>query len=94
LETKHFVLVYGGGFGAWCWYKTITLLEEGGYRVDAIDLTGSEVHSFDTNSIITLSQYLKPLTDILEKLGDGEKVLSLSLSLTHTVRERESYDVL
>ncbi|KAK1422151.1 hypothetical protein QVD17_25072 [Tagetes erecta] len=29
LEVKHGVLVHGGGgFGAWCWYKTIELLEE------------------------------------------------------------------
>ncbi|KAG2706938.1 hypothetical protein I3760_05G125700 [Carya illinoinensis] len=75
LETNHFVLVHGGGFGAWCWYKIMTLLEEGGYRVDAVDLTGAGIHSFDTNSIASLAQYVKPLTDFLEKLGDGEKVI-------------------
>ncbi|XP_058081647.1 putative methylesterase 11, chloroplastic isoform X3 [Magnolia sinica] len=75
LETNHFILVHGGGFGAWCWYKTIALLEEGGFKVDAIDLTGSGIHSFDTNSITSLSQYVKPLTDFLEKLGDGQKVI-------------------
>ncbi|KAG5535194.1 hypothetical protein RHGRI_023098 [Rhododendron griersonianum] len=75
LETNHFVLVHGGGFGAWCWYKTIALLEEGGYKVTAIDLTGSGVHSFDTNSITSLPQYVKPLTNFLEGLGDGEKVI-------------------
>ena len=82
LETIHFVLVHGGGFGAWCWYKTITLLEESGYRVDAVDLAGSGIHTFDTNSITSLAQYVKPLTDMLKKLGDGEKVFcSLSLNL-------------
>ncbi|XP_077230330.1 putative methylesterase 11, chloroplastic [Tasmannia lanceolata] len=75
LETNHFVLVHGGGFGAWCWYKTIALLEEGGFKVDAIDLTGSGIHSFDTNNITSLSQYVKPLSDFLEKLGDGKKVI-------------------
>ncbi|PSR87739.1 Methylesterase 11 precursor [Actinidia chinensis var. chinensis] len=75
LETNQFVLVHGGGFGAWCWYKTIALLEEGGFRVTAIDLTGSGIHSFDTNSITSLSQYVKPLTDFLENLADGEKVI-------------------
>ncbi|KAK4366645.1 hypothetical protein RND71_014525 [Anisodus tanguticus] len=75
LETNHFVLVHGGGFGAWCWYKTIALLEEAGFKVTAVDLTGSGVHSFDTNSIISLSQYAKPLSDFLEKLDDGEKVI-------------------
>ncbi|KAL1322840.1 hypothetical protein HN51_067846 [Arachis hypogaea] len=75
LETNHFVLVHGGGFGAWCWYKTIALLEEAGYKVSAIDLTGSGVHSFDTNNIKSLSQYVKPLTDFVEKLPEGEKVI-------------------
>lgn len=75
LETNHFVLVHGGGFGAWCWYKTIALLEEGGFKVTAIDLTGAGIHSFDTNGITSLSQYVKPLTDFLEKLPDAEKVI-------------------
>ncbi|XP_004514835.1 putative methylesterase 11, chloroplastic [Cicer arietinum] len=75
LETNHYVLVHGGGFGAWCWYKTIALLEESGYKVSAIDLTGSGVHSFDTNNITSLSQYVKPLTDFLEKLPEDGKVI-------------------
>ncbi|XP_020234925.1 putative methylesterase 11, chloroplastic [Cajanus cajan] len=75
LETSHIVLVHGGGFGAWCWYKSIALLEESGYKVAAIDLTGSGVSSFDTNSITSLSQYVKPLTDFLENLPEGGKVI-------------------
>ncbi|KAL6139887.1 hypothetical protein ACLB2K_058188 [Fragaria x ananassa] len=75
LETNHFVLVHGGGFGAWCWYKTIALLEEGGYKVNAIDLIGSGIHSSDTNTIASLSEYVKPLTEFLEKLPDGKKVI-------------------
>ncbi|KAL6526335.1 putative methylesterase 11, chloroplastic [Orobanche minor] len=75
LETNHLVLVHGGGFGAWCWYKTIALLEEGGYKVTAVDLTGAGIHSFDSNSITSLSQYVKPLTDLLENLTDGRKVI-------------------
>ncbi|KAJ6822798.1 putative methylesterase 11, chloroplastic [Iris pallida] len=75
METVHFVLVHGGGFGAWCWYKTIALLEDSGFKVNAIDLTGSGIHSFDTNNIKSLPQYVKPLTTFLEKLGDGEKVI-------------------
>ncbi|XP_061991462.1 putative methylesterase 11, chloroplastic isoform X1 [Rosa rugosa] len=75
LETNHFVLVHGGGFGAWCWYKTMTLLEESGFKVDAVDLTGSGIHSFDTNSITSLAQYVKPLTEILENLEEGKKVI-------------------
>jgi len=78
LETYHFVLVHGGGFGAWCWYKTIALLEEGGFKVTAVDLTGSGIHSFDTNKITSLSQYAKPLSEFLERLAEGEKVICLT----------------
>lgn len=68
------MLVHGGGFGAWCWYKTIALLQDAGFKVNAIDLTGSGINSFDTNNITSLSQYVKPLTNLLEKLGDTDKV--------------------
>lgn len=81
LETSVIVLVHGGGFGAWCWYKTISLLEDSGFRVNAVDLTGSGIHSYDTNKISSLSEYAEPLTSYLAGLGDAEKVSSLSLSL-------------
>lgn len=74
METNHFVLVHGGGFGAWCWYKTIALLKDGGFKATAIDLTGSGTHAFDPNNVTSLSQYVMPLTGFLEKLSDGEKV--------------------
>ncbi|XP_072971160.1 putative methylesterase 11, chloroplastic [Typha angustifolia] len=75
LETKNIVLVNGGGFGAWCWYKTIALLEDSGFKVNAIDLAGSGIHSFDTNKITSISEYADPLTSFLENLSDGEKVI-------------------
>ncbi|KAI3665816.1 hypothetical protein L6452_44451 [Arctium lappa] len=75
LETSHIVLVHGGGFGAWCWYKTIALLEECKFKVTAIDSSGSGIDLFDANAIESLSQHVKPLTDFLEKLADGEKVI-------------------
>lgn len=81
-DTKRFVLVHGGGFGAWCWYKTITLLEKHGFQVDAVDLTGSGVSSFDTNNITSLAQYVKPLLHFFDTLKPTEKVLS-SLQYHH-----------
>lgn len=75
IETNHFILVHGGGFGAWCWYKSMSLLLDGGFKVDAVDLTGSGIHSSDTNTITSLAQYVKPLTELLEKLEDGKKVI-------------------
>ncbi|XP_056161580.1 putative methylesterase 11, chloroplastic isoform X2 [Syzygium oleosum] len=73
VETSHFVLVHGGGYGAWCWYKTITLLRRGGFKVDAVDLMGSGIQSTDTNNINSMAEYVKPLIDIIDKLGDEEK---------------------
>lgn len=84
LETKHFVLVHGGGFGAWCWYKTIALLEDSRFKVSAIDLTGSGVNSFDTNKITSLPEHVKPLTDFLETLGDLDKVCTLLIYFKRT----------
>lgn len=86
LETKKVVLVHGGGFGAWCWYKTMTLLEDAGFEVTAINLAGSGIHSVDTNNITSLPQYVNPLIIFLEKLGDTEKVcllLKLRLNVLH-----------
>lgn len=77
-ETKRFVLVHGGGFGAWCWYKTITLLEKHGFQVDAVELTGSGVSSIDTNNITSLAHYSKPLLHFFESLKPTEKVPTLS----------------
>lgn len=74
-EKKHFVLVHGGGFGAWCWYKIIALLKEANCEVDAIDLTGSGANFCDINSIKSIAQFAKPLTDFLENLADDKKVI-------------------
>lgn len=74
LETKKIVLVHGEGFGAWCWYKTISHLEEAGLEPVALDLTGSGIDHTDTNSIATLGDYSKPLIDYLDKLPEDEKV--------------------
>ncbi|XP_042441636.1 putative methylesterase 11, chloroplastic [Zingiber officinale] len=75
LEIRHFVLVHGGGFGAWCWYKSIALLEDSGFKVSAIDLTGSGISSFNTNKVTSIAEYAKPLTGFLEALGDLDKVI-------------------
>ncbi|XP_062188572.1 putative methylesterase 11, chloroplastic [Phragmites australis] len=84
LETNIIVLVHGGGFGAWCWYKTISLLEASGFKVNAIDLTGSGIHSYDTNKIVSLSEYTEPLTSYLKGLGDAEKVILVGHDLGGT----------
>lgn len=79
LETKKIVLIHGEGFGAWCWYKTIALLEESGMLPTALDLTGSGIDLKDTNNVTTLEDYSKPLTDYLQNLPEDEKVKHISI---------------
>lgn len=91
-ETKKIVLIHGEGFGAWCWYKSISLLEESGLLPTALDLLGSGIDRNDADSISTLADYAKPLTDYLHNLPEGEKVIlvghscggaSISYALEH-----------
>ncbi|KAL8261089.1 hypothetical protein R6Q59_025138 [Mikania micrantha] len=75
LATKKIVLIHGEGFGAWCWYKTIALLEESGMIPSALDLTGSGIDLKDTNNVTTLEEYSKPLIDYLQNLPEDDKVI-------------------
>lgn len=75
VETRHFVLVHGGGFGAWCWYKIIALLEDTGFVTNAIDLAGSGIDSTDPNCITSIEMYASPLITFFDKLLDSEKVI-------------------
>ncbi|XP_074264161.1 putative methylesterase 12, chloroplastic [Silene latifolia] len=75
LKVKRIVLIHGEGFGAWCWYKSIALLEESGLLPDALDLSGSGIDTTDTNSVSTLGDYSKPLISYIEDLPDDEKVI-------------------
>uniref|UniRef100_A0A0V0I5B0 Putative hydrolase family protein-like n=1 Tax=Solanum chacoense TaxID=4108 RepID=A0A0V0I5B0_SOLCH len=75
IKTKKIVLIHGEGFGAWCWYKTIALLEETGLVPTALDLTGSGIDLTNTNNVTSLEAYSKPLIDYLENLSEDEKVI-------------------
>lgn len=81
IKTKKFVLIHGEGFGAWCWYKTVALLEEVGLQPVALDLAGSGIDLTDSNSITNLAEYSKPLTVFLENLPEDEKVLLVGHSI-------------
>ncbi|OVA00139.1 hypothetical protein BVC80_1459g22 [Macleaya cordata] len=92
IKTKKIVLIHGEGFGAWCWYKTIALLEEVGLLPTAIDLVGSGIDQTDSNSVTTLADYTKPLINYLHDLPEEEKVIlvghscggaSISYALEH-----------
>ncbi|KAB1210895.1 putative methylesterase 12, chloroplastic [Morella rubra] len=75
IKTKKIILIHGEGFGAWCWYKTIALLEESGLLPTAFDLAGSGIDPTDTNSVVALVKYSKPLMDYLQDLPEDDKVI-------------------
>lgn len=77
IKSKKIILIHGEGFGAWCWYKTISLLEEAGLIPIAFDLTGSGIDLTDSNTVTTLAEYSKPLIDYLQNLPEDEKVIRL-----------------
>ncbi|KAK4789051.1 hypothetical protein SAY86_020370 [Trapa natans] len=81
LKCKKIVLIHGEGFGAWCWYKTIALLEEAGLLPTALDLAGSGIDITDTNHVTKLSEYSKPLIDHLQNLPEDEKVILVGHSI-------------
>ncbi|KAK9167718.1 hypothetical protein Scep_002909 [Stephania cephalantha] len=80
IKVKKFVLIHGEGFGAWCWYKTIALLEEVGLFPIALDLMGSGINVADADSITKMADYAKPLVDYLRSLPEEEKVIMVGHS--------------
>ncbi|KAL1533857.1 putative methylesterase 12, chloroplastic [Salvia divinorum] len=75
IKMKKFVLVHGEGFGAWCWYKSIALLEESGLLPVALDLAGCGIDTTDAKNVTTLAEYSKSLIDFLQNLPEEEKVI-------------------
>ncbi|KAL4362703.1 hypothetical protein GQ457_04G018180 [Hibiscus cannabinus] len=78
---KHFILVHGACHGAWCWYKLKPLLESAGHRVTALDMAASGIHTNEIQAVHSMSEYTKPLLEILGSLPQGEKVILVGHSL-------------
>ncbi|KAG0627357.1 hypothetical protein M758_2G194500 [Ceratodon purpureus] len=74
-EPRHFVLIHGGGLGAWCWYKVVDLLRKKGHKATAIDLTGCGIDHTDPNTVTSFMEYNQPLVDFFEALPANEKVV-------------------
>ncbi len=71
--AKHFVLVHGAWHGAWCWYKTVSLLQAAGHRVTALDLPS---HGTDATppATVTLDAYAARVTAAIDA-ADGPVIL-------------------
>ncbi|KAB2634779.1 hypothetical protein D8674_038199 [Pyrus ussuriensis x Pyrus communis] len=73
-SKQHFVLVHGSCFGAWSWYKLVTLIRSSGHNVTALDLAASGVDPRQAKDLRSISDYLKPLKDFMEAV-DGKVIL-------------------
>jgi pimeloyl-ACP methyl ester carboxylesterase len=64
-----FVLVHGGGHGAWCWYKIVPRLEAAGHRVITPDMPG---HGLDRTPLAGLTQhdYAAALVAVLDAIDE------------------------
>eukprot|EP01018_Ginkgo_biloba_P007108 Gb_09897 [translate_table: standard] len=89
-QEFHFVLVHGAGHGAWCWFKVVSLLQNAGHNVTAIDLAGAGLTPVDPNTILSFHDYNRPLIHFLSDLPHAHKVVLVGhsaggLSLTHAM---------
>ncbi|XP_024013879.1 methylesterase 4 isoform X2 [Eutrema salsugineum] len=80
-NQKHFVLVHSLCHGAWSWYKVKTQLEAAGHYVTAMDLAASGINMTRVEEIQTLTDYTKPLLEIMSLLGLEEKVILVAHSM-------------
>lgn len=77
----HFVLVHGGGHGAWCQCKLIPILKSQGHNVTAVDLAASGIDLRRAESLRSFAQYIGPLMSLMETLSEDEKVILVAHSL-------------
>ncbi|MFS8017032.1 putative alpha/beta hydrolase-1 [Helianthus anomalus] len=80
-QQTHFVLVHGACHGAWCWFKLKPLLEAAGHRVSTFDLAASGTNTQAIQDVATLSDYTKPLLELMATIPPGEKVVLVGHSL-------------
>ena len=68
-----FILVHGAWHGAWCWEKTIPLLEKAGHKVVAPDLPGRGSNDLPMSEI-SFQLYVDQVCKIIES-HDGSVIL-------------------
>nr|XP_027071633.1 polyneuridine-aldehyde esterase-like [Coffea arabica] len=80
-NRSHFLLVHGACLGAWSWYKLVTLLEEAGHKVTALDLAASGRNQERIQDVLTIDDYHKPLFSFMDALSPEEKVILVGHSM-------------
>ncbi|KAL2621379.1 hypothetical protein R1flu_001584 [Riccia fluitans] len=67
-KSVTFVLVHGSMHGAWCWYKVVTLLQERGYNVAALDLKSLGRDKTSADSVVTMAQLTEPAIQLITNI--------------------------
>ncbi|PON49203.1 Methyl esterase [Parasponia andersonii] len=80
-SVKHFVLVHGSCHGAWSWYKLVALIKSSGHKVSALDLGASGVDGRQAKELRSISDYFRPLRDLMACLAGHERVVLVGHSL-------------
>lgn len=79
--AKHFVLVHGSCHGGWSWYKLVPLLKSAGHAVTALDLAASGVDLRRPKELRSISDYFRPLRELMKDLPVNERVVLVGHSL-------------
>jgi pimeloyl-ACP methyl ester carboxylesterase len=62
----NYVLVHGGWFGAWCWYKVVPLLQTAGHSVYTPTLTGAGEQAALLTPEIGLDTHIQDVVNLIE----------------------------
>ena len=84
-QQYHFVLVHGAQLGAWCWIKTMALLEQAGHRATAIDLVSAGDSTVSADDVKSFDHYNQPLYELLDSLAPHHKVHLIALLIARVL---------
>ncbi|HEX9077205.1 MAG TPA: alpha/beta fold hydrolase, partial [Anaerolineae bacterium] len=80
----NYVLVHGGWFGAWCWYKVVPLLQAAGHSVYTPTLTGVGEQAALLTPEIGLDTHIQDVVNLIET-KDLQKVILVGHSYSGIV---------
>jgi pheophorbidase len=63
LQGLEFVFVHGAFHGSWCWYRILTSLRNQGFKATAIDMVSNGRDKTNPDTVTSLAQFTKPLSD-------------------------------
>lgn len=70
-----FVLVHGGGHGAWCWDRVVPLLRKAGHGVHVPTLTGVGERFDELTADVGLATHVEDIVDLFESADLREAIL-------------------